>query len=63
MATYLAMPVKIADAGFSIEHGPTLLIVLACGFAMWVPAAEVTEPATPAAVAESPRRRPPNTGY
>ena len=38
-----------------------LAIVLACGLAMWVPAANVTEPA--ATVAEPSRRRPLNTGY
>lgn len=63
MTTYLSMPVTIADAGFTIADGPTLLIVLACGFAMWVPASEVVEPATHAANVESPRRRHPTTDY
>lgn len=59
MTTYLTMPVTIADASFTIADGPTLLIVLACGFAMWVPAADVVEPATPATSDASPRRQGP----
>ena len=37
---YLSLPVTLADADFTAA-GPVLLVVLPCGFAMWVPAGEV----------------------
>ena len=37
---YLSQPVTIADADYTAA-GPVLLVVLPCGFAMWVPAGEV----------------------
>ena len=37
---YLSQPVTIADADFTAA-GQVLLVVLPCGFAMWVPAGEV----------------------
>lgn len=57
MTTYLTMPVTIADASFTTADGPTLLVVLACGFAMWVPAGEVSPPAEP----NPPPSSPPNS--
>lgn len=44
--TYLSQPVTIADADYTAE-GQVLLVVLPCGFAMWVPAGEITQPASP----------------
>ena len=38
---YLSLPVTIADADHTAA-GQVLLVVLPCGFAMWVPAGEVT---------------------
>lgn len=44
--TYLSQPVTIADADYTAA-GQVLLVVLPCGFAMWVPAGEITQPAEP----------------
>lgn len=38
---YLSLPVTLADADYTAA-GQVLLVVLPCGFAMWVPAGEVT---------------------
>ena len=37
---YLSLPVTLADADYTAA-GQVLLVVLPCGFAMWVPAGEV----------------------
>lgn len=44
--TYLSQPVTISDADYTAA-GQVLLVVLPCGFAMWVPAEDVTPPASP----------------
>ena len=37
---YLSQPVTLADADYTAA-GQVLLVVLPCGFALWVPAGEV----------------------